>query len=40
MVRRTIQILVRIPSSSEDERPIRTTSGTDQQVIRTGVDGT
>ena len=39
MVRRTVPILVRITRSSVDGRPIRTTCGTDQQVIRTGVDG-
>ena len=39
MVRRTIPILVRITRSSVDGRPVRTTCGTDQQVIRTGVDG-
>ena len=39
MVWRTVPILVRIARSSVDGRPIRTTCGTDQQVIRTGVDG-
>ena len=32
-------MLVRIASSSVDGRPIRTTCGTDQQMIRTAVDG-
>ena len=39
MVRRTVPILVRITGSSVDGRPIGTTCGTGQQVIRTGVDG-
>ena len=39
MVRRTVPILARITRSSVDGRPICTTCGTDQQVIRTGVDG-
>ena len=39
MVRRTVPILVRITRSSVDGRPVRTTCSTDQQLIRTGVDG-
>ena len=39
MVRRTVPILVWFNRSSVDGRPIRTTCGTDQQVIPTGVDG-
>ena len=39
MVRRTVPMLVQIAKSSVDGRPIRSTCGTDQQVIRTGVDG-
>ena len=39
MVRRTVPILLRSTRSSVDGRPIRTTCGTDQQVILTGVDG-
>ena len=39
MVRRTVPILVLIARSSVDGRPLRTTCGTDEQVICTGVDG-
>ena len=38
MVQRTVPILVRVARSGVDGRPIRTTCGTDHQVVRTCVD--
>ena len=39
VVRRSAPVLVRFARSSVDGRPIRTTCGTDQQVICTSVEG-